>query len=451
MTNLIDKTFKSLVVLFLGLITAALYDPNLALGGLVLAILFWFTVGILKKKNLWTNRLKWLLLFALILHLCIVILIQYAHFQPFSGGSGGYNNIHLIATDLSENFRQGELSFEGVSFYEDLKYPYRFYPVIIGAVYSVTAPAMIIGQLFGVWLSVLTILFLYLLVRQITNSDNWAFVIGLIASFYPSHLFYSGLLLKDSLVTTLIFAGLFLMVRLMKKFSLRDFLIFYIVLATLFNFRFYAAYALSFAFVISLIFWSNLELKKRIPAVFIVIFLIGILPQLIWGHGFFGIELFKDSFTTENIAFYQEKAYTSPYADPLDDPEVEYPLAQGGNRGYTSTWQRESYNPKEHPVKFSLNFGESFLYVLLGPFPWQLNISRHYLALIETLPWYLLMTFIIAGIIRTKKEGWPLIVFALIVFMVLALFINNYGVVTRIRIPAFLALLSLIPFAFKKI
>jgi hypothetical protein len=66
-----------------------------------------------------------------------------------------------------------------------------------------------------------------------------------------------------------------------------------------------------------------------------------------------------------------------------------------------------------------------------------------------------LLFFIIKGAISSAKEHhkiiFILIIFSFMVIGVLATFMTNFGIITRIRMPAFLALLCLFPFGFTKL
>lgn len=453
-------TFIAIFIALVGL--TAFLDVGLTIGLIFLGFLFGIAFLILSKLGIKSKTLYLLLLIALIIHLGATLFIHYADFQPFSGGSGGYKNVHLIATELSKNFSQGNFSFEGVPFYEDGKYPYRYYSLIIGIIYTLTMPEMIVGQMFGVWLAVISILLTYLIVLKIGGSKKWAFLIGLIVSFYPSHLFYGSLLLKDALVTPLALAGLFFTLKLIRNFSWRKFLIFYVILISLISFRFYIGYALLFTFILSWPLLSELNLRKKIAYTIIIIPLLGFCPELSINQGFYGINTIRGFLSQETISFYQEKAYSPPVQISLETPEtpnssdssISTPSTPTSSIGFDSSWEREKVSFKQDPFKFSANYLKSFTYVLLGPLPWQMKESRHFLALFETIPWFFLFFFISKGIWNSikirNKYILPLIIFSLIVLMIMVVFINNFGIITRIRIPAFIALLCLIPFAFKK-
>ena len=453
--NLIENHFKFIAVFVLALIVIAFFDKALVLGLILLFVLTTITFSVLSKFGLGSKKLFLLLIIAIIINLGAVLFINYFDFQPFSGGSGGYNNVHLIATELSNNFKVGNFSFEGVPYYEDGKYPYRHYSVIIGLIYTLLIPEMIIGQIFQVWLGMLSILTVYLIVRAIGGSKKWAFLVGLLTSLYPSYLFYGSLLLKDVLVTLLSLLGLLLTIKLIKKFSWRQFLFFYISIIFLFHFRFYIGYILLFTFIVSWLLLARLEtIRKKIVYGLIIIFLLGFTPKIALNQNYYGLDNLKEYLNSKTITFYQEKAYLPAVTTIIDKPDEPDELDNSNlsslSIGFTSTWARDDTNFKEEPLKAFGSYLKYFSYALLGPFPNQLKINYQFLALVETIPWYILSFFIIRGFWRSVKLRnvliLPLIIFSFLVILMMTIFINNFGIITRIRIPALISLLCLMTY-----
>jgi len=368
-----------------------------------------------------------LFLIVLFTHTLIVLFIYYKNFQPFSGGGGDYLIYHQQAQEIAQRLRQGDFSLKGIGLG-------HYYPVIVGYIYAFTLPTMLMGQLFNAWIAAISILLVYLIVQEIGGSKKWAFLIGLIVCFYPSYLFYGSLLLKDGLVVLFALAGLLFLLKLIKEFLWRNFIIFFVFLTVLIHFRFYIGYALLFTFIFCWPLLNKLKLKQRLSYGIIMIFLLGFSPQ-ICGYGYYGIYAFKQFLNPQQISFYREIAYNpSNLSDTGKSSSIVIKL---------------EFNK---PFSFPLNYSKSFIYVLLGPLPWQMKYPRHFLALIETIPWYILLFFIIKGAInsfKNKRVALPLIVFSFGLLVVLALFLSNFGIVTRIRIPAFISLLCLIPLGFK--
>ena len=467
--EIIEKRFKLIAIFLLALIIVTILDSVLAVGLIFLAFLFTISTIILKKLKIGGKKLVWLLVIAFIIHLSAVLFIYYFQFYPFAGGAGGFKTAHVIATELSNNFRAGNFSFEGVPYYEIGKYPYRHFALIIGIIYTITGVSMLVGQFFVLWLSIMTVLLSYLIVKKIGGSDKWAFIVGLLVAVYPSQLFYSSILLKDGLVTFLSLFCLLYCLKLIDKFSWKSFAIFYIFLGFLIHLRFYTGYALLLAFLISWIFFYRLKILKKIVYAVIIIVVLGVLPEISAGLGFYGEQSFAQFFNSETMSYYQETAYSKRavinkenISQSIKNNSIEefykandmesVNSSKGyGSTGYDSTWKKKKFDSKK--IWESLgNYSKYFIYILLGPLPWQMTQSRHYLALFETLPLIFLMILVIFGItegIKTlNKKMVPLLLFSLFSLGIITLFVNNYGIITRIRIPAIISLLCLIPTGF---
>jgi len=244
-----------------------------------------------------------------------------------------------------------------------------------------------------------------------------------------------------------------------------------------------------FGFIISWFLISTFNLKKRIIYGIIIFFLLGFSPQFL-GYGYYGFKDFKRFLNPKTITYYREVVYappvqpsqvqspttTPPTTTPqtvVPQPTTPQPTTPQTATPQTATPQTTVSQPVppllserrsssilvktgfENPITFIKNTSLSFIYSLLGPFPWQLTHLKHLLVLPEVIAWYFLLFFIIKGIIESiKKQNkiiLPLVLFSCLVLGVLATFINNFGIITRIRIPAFLSLLCLFPLGFKRL
>lgn len=460
------------LVIILGLIT--FFDKGLSIGLLLALLLSGITFFVLSKIGVKSKRLYLLFLITFLVHLAATLFIYYAYFQPFGGGGGDYQNYHRTAVEIAQRFRQGNFSLKGISFaYPELYVPH-YYPLIIGIIYTITIPEMIVGLMFGVWLAALSTLLTYLIVIEIGGTERGAFWTGLVVGIYPSYLFYGSLLLKDTLVVPLVLFGILLCLKLIKNFSWKNFLFFYIILTGLTHFRFYIGYALLFTFIFCWLIWGKITpppllkqkwwwIKKKNIYAIIIILLLGFLPEISANQGFYGIDSFRASQNPEFLANYQQTLYNPKTQAPSLVTQflhrlgiVQVPLeAPVPPSGFGSSWTREKIPFWENPFKFLADNLKSFIYVLLGPFLWQLRYPRQLLALFETIPWYFLLFFVGKGILRSFKSGnkliLPLVLFSLMVLVTMAIFFNNYGIVTRIRIPAFITLLCFLPLGLPRI
>lgn len=428
--------FSFLLVFFL--------DKALAVGMFLIILLSLITLFFIDKNKEHAKILSSIFLIALLIHLAVVLFVYYAHFQPFSGGRGDYTTYNSIAEEIYNRVESGNFSLEGLSFS-------HYYPIIVGYLYVFTLPSMLIGQLFNAWIATLAILFVYLIVRKIGGTEKQGFFAAMIAVLYPSFLFYGTMLVKDPWVVLLCLAGLFFAIKLIERFSWKNFLIFYIILGYAIHFRIYVGMALLVTFVLCWLLFSNLGIKKRLIYGIIIISFLGFLPQIATEQGYYGINFLKSYLNSETITYYREVVYLpSPsVSTPISAPA---PTPAPASEKPSTPGQQSSVVVEagfENPLKFIKNTLISFSYSLLGPFPWQMKHLRHFLALGETIAWYFLLFFAIKGAVKSAKNYkmiLPLIIFSLGILFILALFINNFGIITRIRIPAFISLLCLVPF-----
>ena len=158
-----------------------------------------------------------------------------------------------------------------------------------------------------------------------------------------------------------------------------------------------------------------METRKKIVYLIMMAILMGF-PFQIFSYGYYGISIVTDYFY--KLDYYKNFAYS------------EIGLSNGST------------------VKFG-NYFEAFTSVMFGPFPWQLKHGRQLITLAETFSWYILFFFIARAVSKYYKKNKMFIVFlffSIFVFAILAIYVNNFGIITRIRMPAFLALVCLAPF-----
>lgn len=450
--------FKKKIVLCIGTILLFLtalmsfFDAAVAVGFVFICFLAIITILILFKLGLRDKELYAIFLLVFLVHLSAVLFIYFTNFHPFGGGADfeGYNQ---SAIEIAQRFRQGNLSIKGVPLL-------HYFPVLIGAVYAITSPQMIVGQLFTVWLAAFSIMLLYLLMVEIGASKKAAFLIGIIASFYPSYLYFGSLLLKDTVVIPLVLSGILLSVKMVKNFSTLKFLLFFVILTGAIHLRFYVGFALMFSFLISWFVISNYEWKERIICGLAMFFLLGFSPFLL-NYGYYGSTPLLGYLNPQTITTYREVVYAPPPPPPSSmplPPSPPLPEKNDGKEGYGSSFTIKA--GFENPFTFVINYMGSFICSLLGPFPWQLRFKRHLFFLLETIPWYFCFCFIIYGAYRfIKKENFlqflrrykftlPALLFSAIALGALSLYINNYGIIVRIRMPMFLCLLSVMSLSF---
>lgn len=426
--------------LFLIIGASAFFTSKLAIGIMFLIFLTGCTLFFFKKNNPNDRTLFLVFLVALLIHALAVLFIYYTNFQPFGDKGGDFVAYNQNAQEIAKRVRHGNFSLEGITLS-------HYYSVLIGYLYALTIPDMLIGQLFNAWLVVLMAVLAYLISIEIGSSKEGAFLVGVLVSLYPSLLFFGSLLLKDALVGLLTLIALLLTLRMVKQFSWSRFGIFFLLLFPLVHLRFYIGYVAMGIFLLSWVLFAQTDLKKRFLYLPLFIFLLGFVPKFAGQQGYWGIKPLQTFLNPRTITYYKEEVYSPPPEAVFLAPQSVFSQEERDKMFNTGS----TYNVQvgfENPLIFLRNFVISFIYTGLGPFPWQIKYARHLFILLEIIPWYLLFFLIMRGLMKSQNNyrmTYPLVLFAVILFGVLALFINNFGIITRIRIPAFIALLCILP------
>lgn len=477
------KIFKEknrLLYLFIGLaialIVIGVFDRGLAVGFSFLVFLTVATVALAHKAGIRDRQLYIVFFAALAVHLGAVLFIYYAHFNPFGGGAD-YDGYNQTAIQLSQRFWQGNFSLKG--FYTE-----HFFPILITVIYMITVPTMIVGQLFTVWLAGVSVFLIYLMVLAVGGSKKSAVLASGLAILYPSYIFFGSLLLKDTVVIPLVFIGLLLILKMAKHFSWVKFLLFFAILTALINLRFYVGYALMISMVVCWPLLSPLTIKKKMTYWLAMIFLLGFSPYLL-GNGYYGFNSFSKFLNPKEITYFREVVYApkppavAPVSSPTPAPVTPGSVTPGSPPPAPSNPSQPSPAKPEvkdngstfvietgfsgGPLKFLTNSALSFTYSLLGPFPWQFTQKRQLAGLVETIPWYLLIgAFIYASARFIKRKGvreylvshrlsLPLLVFGVLALGALSLYINNYGIIARIRIPMFICFVAVMCVSFSDV
>lgn len=469
---------KKIIAILLALVALgaiAFFDKVLAFGLLFALFLTLATLLAFDLLGVKSRLLFALFIFALLTHLIAVLVISYTGFQPFSSGRGDYNQYHMDGKEIAGRIHAGNLSLEGIS-------SSHAYPMMVGWLYAFTLDEMLIGQIFNAWLSALVVVMAYLVAIEIGGSRLGALGAALIVNVYPSFIFFGSLLLREALVALLATSSLLLAIKVLKKFSWLYFVIFYIDLGLLIHFRFNAGYPLLFTFIPCFLLFAAFPWKRRLVYGVAILFLFGFLPMLS-GQGYYGTKPMKVFLNSGVIKFYREVAYTYALDDYVRTGEFPCELKGEPNK---LPWQGEEPGCREvtkeiaekeanedlplrqanvdstfvvpartdNPVAFVRNNLITFSYNLLGPFPWQLVKPKHFWALFETIPLFFLVLLALWGLIVNFRERYRVLLlvlgYILLTILIMALFFTNYGIIIRIRIPAVIALVCLVPLAFGK-
>ncbi|MDO8577326.1 MAG: hypothetical protein Q7R55_00460 [Candidatus Wildermuthbacteria bacterium] len=472
------KHFTKIAGFFLILVAVAILNMTLAIALLVLLALSGITVFLLIRFRLFSRQTALLLFAVTLVYLGATLAIHYANFYPFGGGEGDQRFYHRAAVSISEDFRQGNFSLSSIEKHLEDETVTHYYPVAIGALYVLTVPDELVGKMVNVWLAGIISLLVYLLALEIGAAKKWAFWSALAVGIYPSLLYWGSMLLRESMVGALVLFCLLQTIKMIKQFTWQRFVFFYVALAIMMNLRFYIGLVVLFVFIFSWVLLLSMSWKKKLLYGVIVIPLLGFLPLAAGTqHGYYGLHDVAYFLNKQRIVEYRvvsgvyqsegsivsaedarsplpyPETAPAPFEKLLDKslfaPQIPKQAEPGLLLVPGSLFTKETLS--QNPVTFAKNLVRSFVYVALGPFPWDIHYVRQIFVLGETIPWLIAFFFIMKALIRLRFQ-WrvmlPIIFVALGIFAEIALLINAYGISMRIRIPAFLLLLALLPLAF---
>lgn len=472
------KWFLGGLLLVLGLVLV--FDQDVGIALLMLLALSAATVVVLRRLGVCQREVYLLFALALVSHAAFALFVHYAEFQPFGGGpeGGDFARYSAAAKEIAERVRAGNFSLSGVEGIPGLTY----FPAIIGYVYALVTPAMVVGQLFLVWAAALAVLVVYFLAQELGASRPWAFLVGALGNVYPSFVFFTSYMMKEALVVLFALLSLLLLLRIIKQFSWQTYALLFLVAIPLANLRSEVYDAVAITFFISWLVFARMQVRRRVALGLVLIALYGLAPLIATGNGYYDHKNFQEELSIEKAVSLKENAYLAVVPSPSQSGESAQPVSKPDD--LSSPSQREEPAPpvpepgestpvqKEPEVQGgrdstvnTLQVGEESLasfvwnqvralaFVVLGPFPWQFSQPRHAATLVETIPWLLVLPFVVRGMWRKVRkdrhfESLALVLFALLLFALVAFFINNFGIVMRIRMPAVLALLPFLAFAF---
>lgn len=245
-------------------------------------------------------------------------------------------------------------------------------------------------------------------------------ITGVFLSLYPFSVFYSTQLIRDSIILLLGILNIFFMVRLLQQNKNIYWLFIVLCSLILYVIRPYAAIFIIASFV--LYFFVRKNIKRKVCTVLIMIPVAAIVPYFA-GYGLFGLSYIKPLLSLEKLIAFRERVYS----------------IGGSSVGI-------DFN-LDNPISFVGSYLYSYLTVLLGPFPWQIKSLVHLFALPEAMFFWILFPLWVKLLIalfrgRMQYEGF-LLLFALLMIAGVAIFSDNVGANTRLRLLPITALLIL--------
>lgn len=299
----------------------------------------------------------------------------------------------------------------------------NIYPYLLAGLFYITGPDILAGKILNVLLGSLSVYLGVALARDLSYKPGhedlsgkavmWA---GIMLTFYPAGIFYSTQLVKDPFIVLMGVSALYLMNRLTCNDSvLKKAICGVLILAAvwcLVELRLYTAVLLLFSTA------AYILINKR--KVFLLILLAAAGVPYFLGYGFFGCD------------------YLAPYFNGVITRLIRLRITtySGGGSSAGINIDLSSW------AGFLKTYLYSYATLMFGPFPWQVRSPVHLAALPEAVGMWLLSPLWLLGIFRifdglrrgrVEKETL-LMIFSLALVAVIAMYSNNVGANTRLRI-----------------
>ncbi|MBS9392147.1 MAG: hypothetical protein HEQ29_02950 [Dolichospermum sp. LBC05a] len=296
------------------------------------------------------------------------------------------------------------------------------YPFILAALFSITGQNLLYGKFLSVLADSFTVYIGVYVARELSNSNKLtqfyrnysAHLTGLLLTFYPSAIWHSTQLLRDSLIVLFGLLNLYLSILILKKGKKKLWIYWSITLLLVYSLRPYAAVSLIMSLFAYLMLIWNAKIKRKLSIMLLLLIPCALIPYVL-GQGLFGLERILPMLSVDEISSLRKDAYSI---------------------GGSSTGISINYS---NPITFMITYFPSYITAILGPFPWQVNAPVQLMALPEAIVMWILC-FILWKNRHTKvitsegKEENLLLVFSLILIGILSLFSDNIGANTRLRL-----------------
>lgn len=292
----------------------------------------------------------------------------------------GYNSYSILKSGKDEWNRVLPLTFEAFGDYKLPGYIYTLVPFV--AVFglnefSVRMPSVIFGSL--------SVVFLYLVVWELSKDKKWALLSALLLAVSPWHFFLSRIALEANLALSFFIIGLyFLIIGLKKRGSLIPASLFFGL--SIFTYNSARIFVPLFLFGFLILFWKQIKLTRFsiISAVIFGVFLVA---------GFY-------------LAVFQDSSARYYWVRILDEGAISFLDQSRNNSNLPEIFTKLIYN---RPSYFAFHFIVNYLkhlsvqfLVLSGGTNYQFSVPNMGLMYIIELP------FLLFGFYKLlkKKIGW---------------------------------------------
>jgi len=347
---------------------------------------------------------------ALLLRLLFGIFIQVYDLRDFFGGDA---NTYDFRGYLLMKYWMGDLLATDPSavFASSTSGPGWGMNYVVAGFYTVFGRNIFAVQSFCAVIGAATAPMVYFCAKRLFENVSVAKISALCIAFFPAFIIWSAQLLKDGLIVFLLVLVMTVVMQLQTKFSYLSIVILVLSLFCVMSMRFYIFYMVAIAVTGSFLIGVTNTIESIVRRT-VVLVLIGL------GLTYFGV---SRTATVDLTRFGN--------LDVLQNSRLD--LSRSAESGYG---EDTDVSTSEGALS-ALPIG--FLYLMLAPFPWQINSVRAAITLPEVLFWWATLPVVAYGLwftIRHRlRKAFPILIFTLMLTLAYSIFLGNVGTAYRQR------------------
>lgn len=282
---------------------------------------------------------------------------------------------------------------------------------LVAFIYLICGQSILVAQSFCGVIGALTAPMVYFCAEKVFSNQRVAKNSALFIALFPSLVLWSSQLLKDGLIIFLLVLTMTLVLQLQKKFSYTAVVFLILSLFGIMSLRFYIFYMVAAAAAGSFIIGLSTSVQSIVRNTIVVV-LIGLALT------YLGVTR-NASTNFENYASLEQlqrnRSYLSEAAESGFGQDIDVSTSEGAIGAI--------------PIGLT--------YLMLAPFPWQVNKLNQTLVLPEVLVWWTLIPVMIVGLWYALKNrlrsALPILLFTFMLTISYSIFQGNVGMAYRQR------------------
>jgi len=406
-----EKEFPILAaILILALGVISILYPELGSAILIITALSVASLIVFRRYTDEKNFLTSLFLVALAARLAFGIFVHLLDLRDFFGGDAiTYdNNGWILAQYWSGQIGAGDFAVEKAIATNGSGWGMNY---LVGGLYYLLGRNILAAQSLCAVFGAATAPMVYYCAVNLFSNKRVAKISAFTIALFPSFIIWSSQLMKDGLIIFLLVLAMTMVMQLQKKFNYAALLLLIFSMGGIISLRFYIFYMVAAAVAGSFLVGLNSTPQSILRRSLILVIL---------GLGLTYLGVIRNANVTYERFGNLERIQAS-----RED------LARSAESGYGEDLDVSTTSGAISAIPIG------FAYLMLAPFPWQVENFRQAITLPEVLIWWAMIPFMIAGLwysIRHKlRNTVPILIFSIMLTLAYSIFQGNVGTAYRQR------------------